>query len=291
MFDIPFRFHFTTNGILNFLQFLVLILYQKLPTWFPTLFLDETVKRNEVIYKLYPLIYYGSMTSCILGNIIMIMNRFIGIMKPLYYRNKWNKSVSIVIITIQISVSFLLYFHTLFASVDLIHDEDMDRYIFDISSHGSLIASNTTLALIVFLSTFISVTANVKIWLKFKKFFESKNKGTDIVQKFSYFIYSVILTFALLVFSIQQAIRFESIFSNNQKKRNFFSLWFFYILPFLSTFQPYYIILCSKSIRDDMIVYWKKHFFSVNSNNCKTSSCLGSKEVNRTVPNKTWIGE
>uniref|UniRef100_A0A0K0FTP4 Serpentine receptor class gamma n=1 Tax=Strongyloides venezuelensis TaxID=75913 RepID=A0A0K0FTP4_STRVS len=210
-------------------------------------------------------------------------------MYPLIYKNKWNLKVCYIFISIQVFLPLILYSYTFDSIVELIIDYKFDRSYFDIESHFSRIATNITLGIIVILSAIISLVLNLLIWIKYKKFFEVKVKDQDVIQKFSYFIYTIILSISLFIFAIQQCIRFESIFYNDQVQRNNLSLWIYWVLPFITTFQPYYLVLCSKSIRSDIL-----HTLGISyviENNCPRSIFTRNGTTNRTIPNKIWISK
>ncbi|CEF70489.1 7TM GPCR, serpentine receptor class v (Srv) family-containing protein [Strongyloides ratti] len=284
IYDEPLRIHLTANFTINLIQFISMIFYQKIPYWSGDNYL---FMGNRIIYQLYPILFFGPIISSVFGNIIIIFNRFFGIMYPLIYKNKWNVNVCYTIIVFQILFPICLYPYTFTTNVILITDSLLNKKFFDMEDQFSRIASNITLCIVVILSTIISLILNLIIWMRYKKFFEAKVKVQDIVQKFSYFIYTIILNISLFIFTIQQFIRFESIFNNDQSQRNYLSLWIYYMLPFITSFQPFYLMLCSKSLRNDILHLLGITFFVQNY--LPKSFFNKSVTVNRTIPNKKWI--
>uniref|UniRef100_A0A0N5BRT8 Serpentine receptor class gamma n=1 Tax=Strongyloides papillosus TaxID=174720 RepID=A0A0N5BRT8_STREA len=241
-----FYIQFIVNLFYDVGQAFVVIVFQKFLKW--GIFVDYLIKSSWT-HSLYAPSCYILIAGSVIGNFIALANRYCALQYPYFYRNKWDKKFSIILICTQIFLPILMFCHTFNTSTTIIYSTEMQSYTFFILNDKISILNNIILAIIAGTCSTISIFFNCVIIYKYNKIISQINSKKEKSKLISIVIYVSITNLSLFGLSIQQTLRM--IFGIQRDYYMIFTLshFLFWIVPLSNIFQPYMVLFLSKHLR------------------------------------------
>uniref|UniRef100_A0AAF5D032 Serpentine receptor class gamma n=1 Tax=Strongyloides stercoralis TaxID=6248 RepID=A0AAF5D032_STRER len=250
-----FYIQFIINLFYDVGQALIIIIFQKFLDW--GIFVDVLIK-SSWLHKLYAPSCYISIAGSLIGNFIVLANRYCALQHPYFYRNKWNKKFSMILILIQVFLPTIIFCYTFNTNTTILYSNELKNYTFFIVNDNISILNNILLAIIAGACSTVSIFFNCVIIYKYNKIVNQTNNKGEKSKRISIVIYVTITNLSLFGLSIQQTLRM--IFGIQRDYYMIFTLshFLFWIVPLSNIFQPYLVLFLSKHIRKKFIsIYFK----------------------------------
>uniref|UniRef100_A0A913IE91 Serpentine receptor class gamma n=1 Tax=Strongyloides stercoralis TaxID=6248 RepID=A0A913IE91_STRER len=245
-----FYITFIINGFVDSFDILMMTFLLDVSSWG---WFYDYFKYDEAFLRWSPIFSYLPIFWCEMGNLIIIINRFVALTFPIIYKVYWNWKILCLFIFLQFSVPLSVFYYLIGEKTKLNYLEKADEYSLSMARSEISRRNNTTATVftsIVFILAFFMCILNV---IQYRKFIKNKREHKTILP---FLLYSLIVCFSMLFLAIAYTIKMIGTIVGSEYIRANAQGYVTASMLFMTVLHPYLLLLINKRLRRKFFTYY-----------------------------------
>ncbi|CEF69349.1 7TM GPCR, serpentine receptor class g (Srg) family-containing protein [Strongyloides ratti] len=259
-----FYITFIINGFVDSFDILMMTFLLDISSWG---WFSDYFKFNEAFIHWSPIFSYLPIFWCEMGNLIIVINRFVALNFPIAYKIYWNWKILLLFIFLQFSIPLAVFHYLIGEKTKLNYLSLSDRYSLpmarsEVSQRNNITA--TIFTIIIFILTFFMSLFNV---IQFRKFIKKRNEKSAILP---FILYCLFVCLSMLFLAVAYTTKMIGTIVGNEYIRANAQSYVTASMLCMTIIHPYLLLFINERLRKMFFIYYSLRF-SRGSVNATTS--------------------